>query len=53
MHVLYMYVQFKFFIIFRRPGAVDLPLEGAVATGDTITLPEIFQNFESAVADLR
>ncbi|XP_003388470.1 PREDICTED: double-strand-break repair protein rad21 homolog [Amphimedon queenslandica] len=35
-----------------RPGAVDLPSEGGVTTSDTITLPEILQSLESAVADL-
>lgn len=35
-----------------RPGIVDLPPETAVASTDTITLPEIFHDFETAVADL-
>ena len=35
-----------------RPGIVDLPAEGRVANTDAITLPEIFHDFETAVADL-
>lgn len=35
-----------------RPGVVDLPSEGIVASADTITLPEIFHDFETAVVDL-
>lgn len=35
-----------------RPGIVDLPAEGGVANPDAITLPEIFHDFETAVADL-
>ena len=35
-----------------RPGVVDLPAEGALASTDAITLPEIFHDFETAVADL-
>ena len=36
-----------------RPGVVDLPMEGTAANADTITLPEIFHDLESAVADLK
>ena len=39
-------------ISLSRPGIVDLPIDGAVANSDTITLPEIFHDFETAVADL-
>ena len=35
-----------------RPGIVDLPSEGGVVSTDAITLPEIFHDFETAVADL-
>ena len=35
-----------------RPGMVDLPADNAIAHADTITLPEIFHDFETAVADL-
>ena len=35
-----------------RPGIVDLPSEGGVVNTDAITLPEIFHDFETAVADL-
>ena len=35
-----------------RPGIVDLPSEGGVDNPDAITLPEIFHDFETAVADL-
>lgn len=35
-----------------RPGVVDLPAEGAVASSEAITLPEIFHDFETAVADI-
>ena len=35
-----------------RPGIVDLPADGGVDNADAITLPEIFHDFETAVADL-
>lgn len=35
-----------------RPGVVDLPLETRAADSDVITFPELFKDFESAVADL-
>ena len=35
-----------------RPGIVDLPSDGGVVSTDAITLPEIFHDFETAVADL-
>lgn len=35
-----------------RPGVVDLPAEGGVASTDAITLPEIFHDFEAAISDL-
>ncbi len=41
------------FYYFFRPGVVDLPIEGAIANPDTITLPEIFHDLETAVADLK
>ena len=37
---------------FSRPGIVDLPADGGVDNADAITLPEIFHDFETAVADL-
>ena len=45
---MYMYIR----TLFLRPGVVDLPSEGIVASADTITLPEIFHDFETAVVDL-
>ena len=36
-----------------RPGVVDLPLETRAADSDVITFPELFKDFESAVADLK
>ncbi|KAK8768450.1 hypothetical protein V5799_015085, partial [Amblyomma americanum] len=35
-----------------RPGAVDLPEEGRQAALSTITLPEVFHDFETAMPDL-
>ena len=35
-----------------RPGIVDLPPESRVDNAEAITLPEIFHDFETAVADL-
>lgn len=35
-----------------RPGVVDLPPESRVDNAEAITLPEIFHDFEAAVADL-
>ena len=35
-----------------RPGIVDLPRDNGAENADAITLPEIFHDFESAVADL-
>ena len=32
---------------------LTFPVEGTVANTDTITLPEIFHDFETAVADLK
>ena len=37
---------------YYRPGIVDLPADGGVDNADAITLPEIFHDFETAVADL-
>lgn len=35
-----------------RPGMVDLPPEEATARPEAITMPEVFHNFETAVAEI-
>ncbi len=36
----------------NRPGIVDLPSNTGAENADAITLPEIFHDFENAVADM-
>ena len=46
------YTEYCWLFICFRPGIVDLPADGGVDNADAITLPEIFHDFETAVADL-
>ena len=51
-HAMCLYFLILFY--FHRPGIVDRPVEGTTtANAETITLPEIFHDFETAVADLK
>ena len=52
MLILINYFNFNYFLIFNRPGVVDLPEENREAQHNQIYLVEEFPNFDAPLPDI-